>query len=559
MHSKNFVRGFLVLSAAALVAIPTGVFADPGPTPTPSDTPAAAGPRQAERQRSNDFRNDLERAQRKATEIRNNRNSTDEQIEQADAVVDDLQTKFNQSAHNVTSAERLEDKVGDKEDKIAKAIARIAVINDPATTQGMPAEDVQKLIEERDGLVRYIAHLNKAIAKKAKRYKNKTGDDLRCGDGQEMNTVTNHCRTACTDKQVVYPVTGECEVKCKPDTETRDEKTRLCDKNVVIPEISELRKNAACYGKKFEKKIYSLFKKGESDVVLRNNTDYADEPRVKANPVNGGTADPDLTGYFEHQVSKLTRALIPNNRITSIETTSYQSKIGYLPKKDAKGKLIKGAGDAQMLTNAHERSKESVINLYAQLGIGSDDEKEAGRKVPPLSEGWVRPAGLDYGEHITEQPIDKVSVGPTWTAGEYERLDKLPVPTGPAGEKMLEDKAIELIKIGVSPVIAKMRYYSKDPKGDQVKATANNLRLCCSASQAKLKFEPYQFTEMKVTIQEYDRNLPGCLPGSGKVADKTTKPDVGGLITGCVPDEDNDCVNRSTSSVGEKKSGDANK
>lgn len=509
MHSTNFLRGVLVFSLAVLIALPSRGFADDAPD-TKASLEVRTGEIVAELQKLSDELNAADSMKFSDEDAKNA--YLKERNDKITTLVDELRSdkhKLNAAVKKYNKAVRDEAGVANQQKVIDDSLAELKKGVESGTISKDREEELQQKIQDAKG---EQARLTARIARKEKQYRNKVGEDMpvRCTEaGEGRDEAMNRCRTCsvfetarddgttktCVQKvckdasQELNQITGECQAACVA-TEVHDSQTGKCVAKTA--QDTRKRKIAACWdtseAASTKKKIYSLFRMGESSVKLKTS-ENADIPVVNAE-------DPALTAYFQGQVSQADQALGDYGRVSKVVATSYTSKVPYVKSKQTDARLAK------------LRSQQSIQNLFAELSV--DHSRTVGSDRDP------RPADLDYASDVKEPSVKTVSVGPKWTLGEYERLVRK--------------------KVSPNDLLGAAKAILKNPDPSPVKATTGTseerltktvaaLKQCCALNQATLKYQPYQFTELTVTMPKF---TPGaCTLDSRKIAGSTSAKTVG--------------------------------
>lgn len=169
-----------------------------------------------------------------------------------------------------------------------------------------------------------------------------------------------------------------------------------------------------------------------------------------------------------------------NERIAMIEAVGYASTIPMRSKSN--DQLSK------------DRAQFAVNNFFSTAMIDAD---APGLQAP------------GYTTWVTESS-DAVG-GPKWNPREYSSLKKNTAVTESDLRKAAE------------AVLASAEFTPVKVEGD-VDATIAKIKLCCSANHATLKYQPYQFMELKIFGTKFTPESPECIARSKEIADAKEKP-----------------------------------
>lgn len=518
MHSKKFSRGVLVLSIVACVAAPIGAFAEESPI---------AG-KKAMTDRWNQLNAEVEALEARIDAEEAKKSPDEALVQSLQDQIDAKETEMGSLKHDLTAGSRKYAKVVRDEKEIAKQ----QKIADEASAQLKDSEGasllkIAKLRGQRDAAQGKIARLKNRIARKGKAYKKKLGEDMpvrcqapeardpgtntcrvcavtetvnadtnecvakTCPKAEELNATTGACQAICTDGEDRLS-SGKCAAKCG-EKQARDAKTEQC----VAKELTavEKRQLAGCWDEEHVtlKKIYSIYPLGKAEVKVKERADLA---------IPGGTDDEiSSTEYFMDQVKQLNEELGPYGRISRVMVSSYASRAPFNPPKKRGEKTPTPRELAKM------RSDEAVANLFAELAVDHNRSAESGLDPKPL--------GLPYRTSIREldDPKKEITVGAAWAPGDVKNL---------SDDKIAEADYVRRAKEILAPKapFTPVRALGGTPEENLAKTVAN-LKLCCRANKAALKFKPYQYSQIVVAMPKYTPDAPACGADPAKVSTAT--------------------------------------
>jgi len=491
MRSGKFKSGLVLFSFVAIFATVSAVRADGDPVKG----------REAIAIRMDELDGQIKKldAEIKAEEAKNEPDET--KLQSLTDQRSKLQGEFNTYRHKSKAADRKYDKVVRDETEAAEIDQELATKLDElkkGVEGGTFSEkkikkyqrDIQKLQKRKEFLVGEDGR----VSRKEKQYEKKVHEDMpdRCRPPLFWNNEDRLCLPHCDPKtKVVNKETKECDAKCDGDLiQTADRKSCMCKVagevetngkcSKVLPD-SEKQKLDDCYLPVEEKPTATMYVhfglgddgipdvwKGSNNVALKKTfIEYGDAVRKAL--TEGGYA-----------------------KIGKLEATGYASRV--------RGKTR----TSEKLAEA--RAKRANTELTGFLALPSDESQ---------------PVGSLSNLNLTATPASPAEIGPAWEPADYQTLNRR-VLTDRNRDRLLTNYAQAMQKRYDDAIKA---HKTPDPTpvlvpGD-LEATKAKLAACCGATEATLKYQPYQFTEVKVYGVKFKPDLEACVKKSEEVANQT--------------------------------------
>jgi len=218
---------------------------------------------------------------------------------------------------------------------------------------------------------------------------------------------------------------------------------------------------------------------------------------------DGREEERKLAELFEKEVASIAKDLTSDSygKIGSMRVTSYTSKV----------KFTKSNRTSQELADLRNKGAGNALfdELFLQSNIAREDAK--------LMSGTGASATFDREDTVPTEP----SVGSDWRGGDYGAKEKLKVNDADI------QKAAEAILASKDPTPVRVTSGTKE---ENLVATADKLRACCAYNEATLKYQPYQFSEVTVTLPKFDPTLATCTKVSATqintaVGEKSIQPE----------------------------------
>jgi hypothetical protein len=211
---------------------------------------------------------------------------------------------------------------------------------------------------------------------------------------------------------------------------------------------------------------------------------FAHFPIGKSEIKRGGKSEEDqLREIFDRDVLKVLDEMksAGNQRVHRIEATGFASTIPMRSKS------------LEMLSL--ERGDFAASNFFSTAGV---------------DQGHLEMKAAGYETRVV--PSKSPVVGPAWTPSDYSKLKATKVT-----DQDLRATA-ERILASSDPTPVKVE--------GNVEATIERLKACCSSSLATLKYQPYQFMELKIYGARFTPNSQSCIERSAQVSSDKAKPNI---------------------------------
>ncbi len=230
----------------------------------------------------------------------------------------------------------------------------------------------------------------------------------------------------------------------------------------------------------------------------------------------------EFSAELKSQIRDLQRNLAypDSGKINKVEITSYTSKVDFTKKgKDGKPLQTQAELSSDRSTSA-ERGLFSNLMLAGTSGYMIEDQtddvyKKASVEAPPI--------------------------GPGWKPGDYGNLAKKKIDLKRDG-KLIEARARELVNDSESsadanPTPARVIVFTDEGKVDvekSVTATMAALTKCCSKDRATLKYQPFQYSKITVSMPVFKPEAATCVAAEKVTTTNSSKPEVPVITSGTV-------------------------
>jgi hypothetical protein len=490
MHSKKFLRGLLVLSLVATFAIPSVVIA--------AGDPPVRGAK-AIREKVENLQGEIERLNAELAATKRDPDATADDVQRIQDEIDAKNSQLGPYLHKKTAGERKIRKVLRNEKAIAvqKKIIKDSLAELSKNAGTMSKTERERLQNKVQAAVIETKRLQDQSGRKKKQYRRRIGEAMpvHCTEPEVRDPKENKC-VPCGEKEVYTPAAdpnGEatCVAKVEPPAPQASAVPPVVTTTPTKPlpedNYSSLRKHDECY---------TPVNADQTPLEMVVYFEYGKHttPDLASNPKEGSNRDLLKRAFLAHgdQIrSELLQA--GYDKIGKLDATGHASKIGGSGANSPNAKL------------AFARADEADTALLGFLSLPSNDEKPVGSIVNLAS---------------NQTPAVPVGQGPKGTSKDYQMLEGRKVTS-----KDIEAKAKEILHAcetgaGKNPVCV------PDPKEpDLLKSATKKLTECCSANQATLKYQPFQYTEIKVYGVKFKPDLPACTQIAKGVSDATvTKP-----------------------------------
>lgn len=201
-------------------------------------------------------------------------------------------------------------------------------------------------------------------------------------------------------------------------------------------------------------------------------------------PDGASLGDPKrLEELFEKSANEARRALFDGGygKIAKVEATSSASQV--------RGKTK----TPEQLANI--QSGNATSQLLALIKLKNTENGPVIGELKSL-ESTVHHAG-------------KITIGPKWVPADYVKLSKVKVTDAAltkAAEAIINSPDHTPIKVMEGSV------------ADQLRGTKEKLRECCDMNAATLKYQPYQFTQIKIFGAKFAGNSETCIRDAKQIA-----------------------------------------
>lgn len=326
--------------------------------------------------------------------------------------------------------------------------------------------------ERRDEIQKEIVELSDRIKNKKEAIARRT-KNYEKRSGGKMPAVGSEATKVAEPSNETEKVTTEKSV-----TPVEKSSTGIGENSAnSVASQADLKSFAECWTesrKAAETSVFAHFPIGKSELTRSGNSKEEDE----------------LRDIFDQTVLKSLGDVqkAGDQRISMIEATGYASKIPMRSKKSL---------DLLSL----ERGAFAVDNFFTTAAV---DKGYTELKTPGFAT-HVLPARAPIG-------------GPAWNPGEYESLKQ--------NTKVTEND----LRAAADRVLASSDFTPVKVEGD-VDATMEKLKQCCSANRAALKYQPYQFMELKIYGSKFTPSSPECVVKSRGVATTTAVKATETLVT----------------------------
>lgn len=369
-----------------------------------------------------------------------------------------LQGEFNTYRHKSKAADRKYDKVVRDEtnaEKQQQIIDETAAELKKGVESGTLSQDqIAELQQKIQDATAEKKRLLDRVARKEKQYKKKVGEDM--PDRCEAPLYWNDAAKSCLPKctpPAVLNEKGECEV---PRKVASDEDKKKLDECYTKDE------------KPIDVQMYAHFSLGKSEVPTGSTV----------------PGDADLQSVFETNATAVQKALVDGgySKIWKLDSTGYASRV--------RGKTRTPAALSD------ERAKNATTSFTAFLKTPLEGE-------PRITET----ADLEK----TNSTPDKIELGPNWTPDDYKVKSRRKITD--KNRDALVTKYAQAILASKDPTPVKVIVNGKA----DLEATKKKLAECCDMSEATLKYQPYQYTAIKVYGAKFTPNTEACTTKADQV------------------------------------------